>query len=110
LREPIGVGAQAALLIEGHRMSDTVNNNEAEHRYELSVDGQTAIAAYRMRGDVIAFTHTVVPQALEGKGIGTRLIKAVLSDVRERSLRVRAECSFVADYLDRHPADQDLLA
>jgi len=87
-----------------------VTNNEAAHRYELRVDGAIAIAAYRREDDVVVFTHTEVPQPLEGKGIGSRLIAAALEDVRRRGLKILPQCEFVAAYIERHPDTQDLVA
>jgi predicted GNAT family acetyltransferase len=89
---------------------DEVTNNEASSRYELPADGELAIAAYRLDGEVIAFTHTEVPEALEGQGIGSRLIRGALEDVRQRGLKVRPLCSFVRGYMERHPETRDLLA
>lgn len=89
-------------------MVEQVTNNAAQHRYELAVDSATAIAAYRDDGERIIFTHTEVPPALEGRGIGSRLIQGALADVRARGLRIRAHCSFVTSYLRKHPEEQDL--
>ena len=86
-----------------------VRNNEAGQRYELEAGGAIAFAAYQMRGNVVVFTHTEVPKALEGQGIAGKLIKSALADVRERGLRVLPLCPFVAAYIDRHPEEQDLL-
>jgi predicted GNAT family acetyltransferase len=91
-------------------MMSGVTNNEAAQRYELDVDGAAAVAAYRRRGNVVTFTHTKVPRALEGRGVGTRLIAAALQDVRQRGLRIIPECPFVASYVARHPDTQDLVA
>lgn len=85
-------------------------DNVAEARYELSVGGALAFAAYRLSERTITFTHTEVPTSLEGKGVGSRLIAAALDDARRRNLRVVAACSFVAAYVARHPETQDLLA
>lgn len=90
-------------------MSEVTDNTDA-NRYELVVDGHKAVAAYELRGDVITFTHTVVPRELEGQGIGSKLVKAALDDVRSRGLKVVAQCPFVAAYIQRHPAEADLLA
>ncbi len=87
-----------------------VHHNPARQRYELAAEGAVAIAVYDKRGDAIAFTHTEVPRALEGKGIASRLIKGALADVRAHHLKVLPLCSFVAAYIDRHPEEQDLLA
>jgi predicted GNAT family acetyltransferase len=91
-------------------MTGQVRNNEAEHRYELEVDGQLAIAEYRLRPGRISFTHTEVPDALEGRGIGKRLVKAALDDARAQGLKVVPICPFVKHYIDTHPEEQDLLA
>ncbi|EQB09038.1 hypothetical protein L288_06825 [Sphingobium quisquiliarum P25] len=87
-----------------------VKNNEAASRYELEDDGQLCIAAYELDGGEITFTHTRVPEALEGRGLASRLIKGALADVRSRGLRVVPQCRFVAAYIARHPEEQDLLA
>ena len=55
------------------------------------------------------FTHTEVPQAHEGKGIGTILIKAALASARQRGLQVIPICPFFASYMRKHPDFQDLL-
>ena len=91
-------------------MQGEVTHNQAEDRYELAVGGDTAVAAYRMEGDVVAFTHTVVPEELEGRGIATRLIEGALADVRARGLKIRPLCAFVQHYVERHPDAQDMVA
>ena len=87
-----------------------VVNNEAEHRYELKVDGEVAFAAYRAEDGALLFHHTVVPPALGGRGIASQLIKGALADVRAKGLKVVPVCSFVAAYFDKHPEEQDLLS
>lgn len=89
-------------------MSEVTDNRDAS-RYELVEDGHKAVAAYRLAGDTITFTHTVVPDALQGRGVASRLIKAALDDVRARGLKVVAQCPFVAAYIERHPEERDLL-
>jgi hypothetical protein len=91
-------------------MDGDVVNNEARKRYELHADGGIAVAYYEPRGDALAFVHTVVPEALQGRGLASILIKAALADVRRRGLRIIAECPFVARYIERHPEERDLLA
>lgn len=87
-----------------------VTNNEAEQRYEVEVEGATALAAYRLSGERITLYHTEVPDALEGRGVGSALVKGALADVRRRGLKVVPACSFVRAYIERHEEEQDLLA
>lgn len=90
-------------------MTGEVTNNEALGRYELTIDGRTALAAYKDRGDHLTFYHTEVPPELEGRGIGKRLIAGALADVRRRGLRIVATCPFVRHYVETHPDERDLL-
>ena len=89
-------------------MSD-IHDTAAEHRYKLTVDGRTAIAAYTDEGHARVFTHTLVPPELEGHGVGTRLVAGALADVRARGLKIVPRCPFVAAYVERHPEVQDLI-
>lgn len=87
-----------------------VKNNEAARRFEAEVGGELAVAEYQRRGDTIIFTHTEVPEELEGQGVGGQLVRAALDQTRASGLRVVPACAFVASYIDRHPEYQALLA
>ena len=90
-------------------MPDSVRNNPALNRYELDVDGRTAVSYYRLAPGVITFTHTEVPPELEGHGIGSRLVRGALEAVRAQRLKVVARCPFVSAYMAKHPEFNDLL-
>jgi predicted GNAT family acetyltransferase len=93
----------------GATMSEGVRNNTAESRFELDADGHTALAFYRTEPGVITFVHTEVPQELSGRGVGSRLIRGALEQVRALGLKVVAKCPFVSGYLGKHPEFNDLL-
>ncbi|HXQ05117.1 MAG TPA: GNAT family N-acetyltransferase [Bradyrhizobium sp.] len=86
-----------------------VVNNRAQHRYELAVDGHIAATYYEISGDVITIVHTEVPPELGGKGIGSKLIKGALDQVRADGLKAIAQCPFVKAYIEKHPEYADLL-
>ena len=50
-----------------------------------------------------------MPPELGGKGIGSRLIKGALDQVRGDGLKVIAECQFVKGFIGKNPAYRDLL-
>jgi uncharacterized protein len=58
---------------------------------------------------VITFTHTEVPPALEGHGIGSALVRGALDAARAQGLKVVAKCPFVSAYIAKHPEFADLL-
>ena len=92
-------------------MSDGgVVNNEARSRFELPIQGGMAVAQYEVDGDVLHMTHTVVPQAAEGQGVGSRLVRGALEEARSRGLKVDPICPFVRAYIDRHAEYEDLVA
>jgi predicted GNAT family acetyltransferase len=84
-------------------------NNKARHRYELAVDGHVAATYYEIADGVITFIHTEVPPELGGKGIGSKLIKGALDQVRTEGLKVVAQCPFVKAYIEKHNEYADLL-
>ena len=87
-----------------------VRDNAEKHRFEIDLgDGSFAIAEYTLPAGKIMFTHTEVPPAHEGKGLGTILIEAALASARERGLQVIPICPFFASYMRKHPEVQDLL-
>jgi uncharacterized protein len=96
-------------MSDANNMSEVVNN-PSQHRYQLTVDGHTAATYYRMADGAITFVHTEVPPELGGKGVGSKLIRGALDQVRADGLKVVAECEFVKAFIGKNAACQDLLA
>jgi predicted GNAT family acetyltransferase len=91
-------------------MSGAVTDVKAKHRVELEEEGGTAFVTYLLEGETITFTHTIVPEEMEGRGVGSTLVRGALDDARERGLKVVPNCSFVRNFIDRHEDYQALLA
>lgn len=85
-----------------------VRDNTALNRYELDLDGATAFANYRRTATADIITHTETPRALRGRGVASELIKGALELIRTDGRKVVAGCSFVVDYLERHPEEADI--
>ena len=94
--------------------NETVTDNPSQKRYEMPLEGPSgpalAFVAYRRNGDVLSLDHAEVPPALEGQGVGSRLVKATLDDIRAKGLKVIPRCGFVRAYLRRHPEYGDVMA
>ncbi|MGB5404497.1 GNAT family N-acetyltransferase [Robiginitalea sp.] len=78
-------------------------DNPDKPQYEFHLEGETPRLEYIKAKDKIYLTHTEVPPALSGRGIGSALIGAVLEDIDRQELTLVPLCPFVALYLQRHP-------
>lgn len=72
------------------------------NRFELAVDGGTAVVYYRVEDGRLVLAHTEVPQELSGRGIGSRLVTGVFDLVRASHRKVVIRCPFVAGWYARH--------
>jgi predicted GNAT family acetyltransferase len=91
-------------------MPDGVHDNPARQRFELDVEGHTAFSTYRRADGVLTVMHTEVPTELNGRGIGSKLVRGVLDIARAEGLKVKPLCPFVAAYMDKHAEYADLRA
>lgn len=83
----------------------------ADDRYEIHVDGALAgFAHYTPTDGTLVFDHTEIDDAYEGQGLGGRLARAALDDVRARGERVVARCPFIRGWIEKHPDYADVLA
>jgi predicted GNAT family acetyltransferase len=89
---------------------DQLRDNPALSRYELDIDGATAFASYRRDGGVLAITHTEVPSSLRERGIGSRLVVALMQEARAKGFRVRPLCGFARRVIAQNAEFSDLVA
>jgi hypothetical protein len=80
-----------------------LKNNRINKQFEFHIDGLIPKLEYIRAKDRIFLTHTEVPVKLEGQGIGSQLIKAVLEEIERQDLTLVPLCPFVAGYIKEHP-------
>lgn len=90
-------------------MDNPVVDRSDQSRFELAIGDELALAYYRIEGDRIVLTHTEVPQALSGQGVGSRLAKGVFERIRASGRKVVPRCSFMAGWVSRHPEYNDIV-
>ena len=90
--------------------TESLTNNADQHRYEISVDGTLAgYAEYNLLEGAVLFTHTEILEAFEGKGLGSKLARYALDDVRAKGVWAIPVCKFIAGYIHKHPEYIDLV-
>lgn len=75
-----------------------------QSRFEIRAAGELAgHAEYRLRPGRMVLTHTEVDDRFQGRGLAGRLARSALDAARERDLQVTPLCSYIADYIRKHP-------
>lgn len=88
-----------------------VVDEPGRQRYEARLGDEVAgYLEYRVVGGRTILVHTEVAPAMEGRGVGGRLVAGALDDLRSRGRRITVKCPFVAAFLERHPDYRDLVA
>ena len=90
-------------------MAEELVDNVERSRYEYRVDGGMGIVDYRRKNGTIALLHTEVPPELGGRGIATRMVRAVLDILRAKGDRIVSHCTFVDAFIRANPEFQDLV-
>ena len=91
------------------KMEYNIINNEKDNQFELQLENEKALVAYKPFTNGIAFLHTEVPASMEGKGIGSALAKHVLEYAKTNHLKIVVYCPFIQMYMRRHPEYNELL-
>jgi hypothetical protein len=86
-----------------------ITDNADLNRYELPVEADVAVVAYNLSPPNLMITETLVPQALEGRGIASRLALHVIEDARSRQLLILPVCPFFSAYFQKHPEHADVV-
>jgi predicted GNAT family acetyltransferase len=74
-----------------------------ESRLVFEADGAVAELLYAVKGDRLYLLHTEVPDALSGRGLGGRLVRAALERAARDHLNVVPWCPFARKWLKDHP-------
>lgn len=84
-------------------------HNEAEAQYEFHIEGHLARLLYKEDEGVLHLTNTYVPKELGGRGIAGALVKAVFADIEAKGLKMKPACSYIVNYVEKHPEYECLL-
>lgn len=91
-------------------MTGAVRNNTTRSRFELDVDGMTAYVTYHEERGAVSLDHTVVPDELGGRGVGSALARGTLNLLQQEGRKIIPRCSFIASFIEKHPAYRTLIA
>jgi predicted GNAT family acetyltransferase len=80
-----------------------VVDDEANGRFVRSEDGVDAQLLYRTESDRLILLHTEVPEAIGGRGIGGRLVRAAVDRAARTGETIAPWCPYARSWLEKHP-------
>lgn len=87
-----------------------ITHNQEKQRFELQIDEHKAMVKYTpVQPEVWSLNHAFVPSQLEGRGIGSELVRQVLTYCHNHGIRIIPACPFIEAYIRRHPEWKDLV-
>ena len=80
-----------------------VTHNEANHTFEVEVEGLLSKLDYIQDGKNFVITHVGVHPELRNQGLAAKIVEAGLAYAKQNSLRVVPMCSYAAAFIRRNP-------
>jgi len=75
-----------------------------ENRFVLQIEDKKAFIDYKVgKSGAIYLIHTEVPDDIEGKGVGHKLVRESLQLIEEEGNKIVPLCPFVRAFLKKHP-------
>lgn len=85
-----------------------IRDDPDEGAYVVDVDGERAgKAVYHMRGGRHLFVHTEIDHRFSGAGLGTKLVRYALDDMRAKAGVIVPICPFFMSFLEDHPGEYE---
>ena len=108
LNEKYEMFTNNSLPFSGNIMPYSLIHNESASQYEYHIDGHIAYITYDDQNGHMHLTHTIVPEALAGKGLAKTLLEDVLQQIKNDNKKALAKCSYIVKYLEKNPEASDL--
>lgn len=95
-------------------MSDNIKiereETDSKGRYVIRLDGAEAEMTYSRAGEkMIIIDHTGVPDSLQGRGLGVKLVERGVEDARREGRKVIPLCPYAKAQIEKHPEWRDVL-
>lgn len=81
-----------------------------KQKFYVVIDELESHLEYVRMNNILNLNHTYVPNALRGRGIAGKIVKAALTFAEQNNLKIIPSCSYVAAYIQRHTEYESLLA
>jgi predicted GNAT family acetyltransferase len=87
-----------------------LTDNKAAHNFEFIVDNHWSFIDYVIKHEHVYLIHTEVAPELEGKGVASAMVTKTLEYIENENRKIVPRCSYVLDFLEKHPEWKRLVA
>lgn len=77
-------------------------DNTEENRFELELDGGTAIADYSRDGDKLSINRVFVPEELRGQGAAGKIMAEILQMAEKNGDTLVPVCSYAVAWMEKN--------
>jgi predicted GNAT family acetyltransferase len=88
-----------------------VNELPEESVFEITDDDgrRIGVIVYHLRAGALVMTRTEVDREVQGRGVGSALVRGALDQVRATGRAVVPVCPFIAYFINKYPEYTDLV-
>ena len=79
-----------------------VTDNVEAHRFELAIDGHTAIADYHVTDNTLYIDYVESPVPLRGTGAAGTLMEGIMAIAAKKGYSVVPVCGYAGAWMRRH--------
>jgi len=92
-------------------MSTNVKHDkEAQKFFVLTEDMESKLNYDKIDDKTLQYQSTFVPDELRNMGLAADIVKYALDYARNNNFKIIPSCSYVRNYISRHPEYEDLIA
>lgn len=77
-------------------------DNTAKKRFELELDGGTAVADYRREGSTLSINRVYVPEELRGQGAAGQIMAEIVKAAEQAGEKIVPVCSYAVAWMEKH--------
>lgn len=77
-------------------------DNTAKKRFELELDGGTAVADYTRDGDTVSVNRVFVPEELRGQGAAGQIMAEIVKAAEKNGDKIVPVCSYAVAWMEKN--------
>lgn len=91
-----------AMIMKEESIMTKFTDNTAKKRFELVLDGGTAIADYQREDGNLSINRVYVPEELRGQGAAGQIMAEIVKAAAKTGEKIIPVCSYAVAWMEKH--------